>query len=372
MQIPITEITFSQGRRSLDLNHVKKLADSIRELGLLNPVTIDQGNHLIAGLHRLEAARLLGWEKVECNICSLDGLQAELAEIDENIIRSGLPAIEYGEMLLRRKEIYESIHPETRHGGDRKSGEIKCAKSILDTAKSFVDDTAEKLKVNPCTVRRQLQTARNLTQEAKEIMKRTDAPISKKAALKISRLEPVQQKEVAELLAAQKIRTVDEYVAGVGNMAGEEEPQSGQNTENADRSPENQDMGEERQEGDSIDDTGLAEDVLNVLDGARRQQDIFLHAGAPTDTSGASLKEIIAQLKDPDKDCSGTPESFLAEYDAFVRKFNREIGWYNNPYYDTVYPSLSEQQLDSLRDMTDAICSAAETLFERVTQMRKG
>lgn len=369
MQVPITEITFSQGRRSLDPDHVKKLAESIRELGLLNPVTIDQGNHLIAGLHRLEAARLLGWEKVDCTVCSLDGLQAELAEIDENIIRSGLPAIEYGEMLLRRKEIYESIHPETRHGGDRKSREIKCAKSTLDAAKSFVDDTAEKLKVNPCTVRRQLQTARNLTQEAKEIMKSTDAPISKKAAMKISRLEPVQQKEVAELLAAQKIRTVDEYVAGVGNMAAEEEPPSGQNAVNADRSPESQNMGGERQEGDSIVDAGLAEDDMDKT--RRQQQDVFPHAGTSTDTSGASLKEIIAQLKDPDKDCSGTPESFLAEYDAFVRKFHREIGWYNNSYYDTVYPSLSKEQLDSLRKMTDAICSAAEALFERVAQMRK-
>lgn len=154
-------------------------------------------------------------------------------------------------------------------------------------------------------------------------------------------------------------------------MAREEEPQSGQNAENADRSPENQDIREERQEGDSIDDTGLAEDVLNVLDETRRQKDVSLHAGESADTGSASLKEIIAQLKDPDKDCSGTPESFLAEYDAFVRKFHREIGWYNNSYYDTVYPFLSDEQLDTLRKMTDAICSAAEALFERVTQMRK-
>lgn len=63
-------------------------------------------------------------------------------------------------------------------------------------------------------------------------------------------------------------------------MAAEEEPPFGQSAVNADRSPENHDMGEERQEGDSIDDTGLAEDVLNVLDETRRQKDVFLHAGA--------------------------------------------------------------------------------------------
>lgn len=240
------------------------------------------------------------------------------------------------------------------------------------TSKSFVEDTAGKLNVAPRTVRREIQTAKNLTQEAKEIMRRTDAPISKKAAMKLSRLEPVQQKEAAELLAAQKIRTVDEYVAGTGSMAVEEGLPSRQNAENAGGSPKSQNIGEERQNNGGIDDAVSADDVPDDMDEIQRQQqDMFLHAGTSTDTGGTSLKEIIAQLKDPDKDCSGTPESFLAEYDAFVRKFNREIGWYNNPYYDTVYPFLSEQQLDSLRDMTDSICSTAEALFERVTQMRK-
>ena len=48
------------GRRNLDMGHVKELADSIRELGLLNPLTIDKENFLIAGLHRLEAVKTLG------------------------------------------------------------------------------------------------------------------------------------------------------------------------------------------------------------------------------------------------------------------------------------------------------------------------
>ena len=308
---------------------------------------------------------------------SLEGLQAELAEIDENFVRSGLSAIEYGEMLLRRKEIYETLHPETRAGVAQAAAMNRAvgnnvADKMSATSKSFVEDTAGKLNVAPRTVRWEIQTAKNLTQDAKEIMKSADAPISKKAVMKLSRLEPVQQKEAAELLAAQKIRTVDEYMAGAGSMAAEEESPSRQNAENAGGSLKNQDMGEERQKNGSIDDAVPAEDVPDDMDETwRQQQNVFLHAGTSTDTGGVSLKEIIAQLKDPDKGCSGTPESFLAEYDAFVRKFHREIGWYNNSYYDTVSPSLSKEQLDSLRKMTDAICSAAEALFERVTQMRK-
>ncbi len=174
MQIAIDEILIKDGRRELDKSHVHELAESIRELGLLNPITIDQENVLIAGLHRIEAVKALGWTEITCTISSLEGLQAELAEIDENIVRSDLSVLDYGEMLLRRKEIYEQIHPETRHGGDRKSEEIKAKKIRLDPAKSFVQDTAQKLKVVPRTVELQVQTAKNLTPETKEIIRDWD------------------------------------------------------------------------------------------------------------------------------------------------------------------------------------------------------
>ncbi len=64
MQVPIEEIKRKDGRRKLDTDHVKELADSIQELGLLNPITIDREYFLIAGLHRLEAAKMLGWIEV--------------------------------------------------------------------------------------------------------------------------------------------------------------------------------------------------------------------------------------------------------------------------------------------------------------------
>ena len=110
MLVFIGEIQIKEGRRRLDRSHVQELADSIRQLGLLNPITIDRENCLIAGLHRLEAAKMLGWPEIECTVSSLDGLQAELAEIDENIVRSGLSALEYGEALLRRKEEIGRAH----------------------------------------------------------------------------------------------------------------------------------------------------------------------------------------------------------------------------------------------------------------------
>ena len=342
MQVSIKRIQIREGRRSLDMGHVKELTDSIRELGLLNPLTIDRENFLIAGLHRLEAVKALGWTDVECTVSSLEGLAAELAEIDENFIRNDLSPVEYGEMLLRRKEIYETLHPETKRGGDRKSEEIKRTKCPFDPAKSFVDDTADKLGVNPRTVRRQIQTAKNLTPETKEIIKGTDTKISKKAAMKLSNLKPEQQKEAAALLAAKEIRTVDEY------------------TRKRETTP---DDGNERLKAPETGAAGQPETENRTEKAAGSVASAPLSQPVSQKAPAASLKDVVAELKDPDKDCSGTPDSFLEEYEAFVRKFHKEIGWYSDPYYDAVFPFVSPEQLSHLRQLTDSICSAAGQLF---------
>ena len=111
MRININEIKGNTDRRSASPDDVRKLADSIAEVGTMNPITIDADYNLIAGLHRLEAAKLLGWPEIACMVCELDELHAELAEIDENYIRADLTSLETSQLLLRRKEIYETLPP---------------------------------------------------------------------------------------------------------------------------------------------------------------------------------------------------------------------------------------------------------------------
>ena len=174
MKVQISQIKVNKGRREANPEAIQELADSISQVGLINPITIDQEYTLIAGLHRLEAAKRLDWTEIECTVSSLDGLLAELAEVDENVVRKDLSAVEYSDLLLRRKEIYEMLHPETKNGGDRKSEKIRFAKCNSDSvAKPFIKDTAEKLGVHPATVARQIQTAKNLTPEAKDIIRDT-------------------------------------------------------------------------------------------------------------------------------------------------------------------------------------------------------
>ena len=151
MRVKISDIKIKPGRREAKAKAVVELARSIQALGLLNPIIITEDNTLIAGLHRLEAVKKLGWAEIECTVSSMDGLQAELAEIDENFVRTNLSHRELGDLLLHRKELYEALHPETRQG--MRNGQTSKNENLsLLGAKSFTQDTADRLGVGKRTV----------------------------------------------------------------------------------------------------------------------------------------------------------------------------------------------------------------------------
>ena len=208
MQIKISEIKINPGRRDTQQRNVEELARSIAAVGLMNPVTLDQNNTLIAGLHRLEAANLLGWTEIECTVMGMDDVQAELAEIDENIVRTKLNRQELCEQLLRRKEIYETLHPETRHGM-RNGQTAKNANLATLETKSFAEDTAEKTGMSKRAVSRLLQIANNLTGDARRIVEAHN--MTQDTALKLSRLQHDEQVEAASMLAAGTMESVEQY-----------------------------------------------------------------------------------------------------------------------------------------------------------------
>ena len=318
MQIRIFQIKVNPGRREADPEAVHKLADSISKVGLINPITVDQEYTLIAGLHRLEAAKMLGWAEIECTVSSLDGLLAQLAEIDENLIRRGLDHVEEWEQLARRKEIYEKLHPETRQG--QRNGQTSKTEtvSVLDT-KPFAEDTAEKLGVTARTVRNRIQVAKNLTPAVKGIVKEHD--IGFKNALKLSRLSPEQQEEAASQLAAGAIHSVDEYRSIPTKP--ELPPQEGQEEYPA---------------------------VLPVSDEAYY----------------ATTKDSVNDLKNPDKDRSRTPDTFLASFSFFLQRFCQGVTNYASPEYVALFPALTQEQLDQLRQEVDSACSALRSLFHKM------
>ena len=109
--------------RPLQTADVDKLAASIREIGLIQPVTVraaiingnvaKDGFQIVAGHHRVAAARALGWTEIDAIVVQAEGhLEAELIEIDENLVRSELSVAQRAHYTARRKEVWEALHPE--------------------------------------------------------------------------------------------------------------------------------------------------------------------------------------------------------------------------------------------------------------------
>jgi N6-adenosine-specific RNA methylase IME4/ParB-like chromosome segregation protein Spo0J len=202
MLISIAKIKVSNNRREVDEAKILELADSIKTVGLINPITISTNNDLIAGAHRLLAYKQLGLNEIESNVVELTELQQELIEIDENLIRNELHYTERGEQLLRRKAIYEELHPQSKHGmrnGQTSKNEII---SSLET-KSFADEIADKINVSARTIQQEIQIAKDLAPSVKGIIRQSD--LSKTTALKLARLEPEMQEKAIELIIGKDI-----------------------------------------------------------------------------------------------------------------------------------------------------------------------
>jgi ParB-like chromosome segregation protein Spo0J len=87
----------------------------------------------------IEAHKALGRHEIDATVLDLDELHRQLAEVDENLAGTKLTPAERALFTRRRKEIYEALHPETKHGGDRASRQL----GDLKEADRFTADTAK-------------------------------------------------------------------------------------------------------------------------------------------------------------------------------------------------------------------------------------
>lgn len=104
-------------RSSLD-KEVEALADSLRTVGLLNPIVIHEDGRLIAGERRLAAARKVGWDKIRCTIIErLTPAKAYLIELLENIARKQLSWQDEAKAVLQ----YHTMQQEAVQGWNAKA-----------------------------------------------------------------------------------------------------------------------------------------------------------------------------------------------------------------------------------------------------------
>ncbi len=107
--------------RASNEDNIRDIAESIKDIGLISPITVDTEGNLIAGFHRLQAHKLLGIKEIPVIISTQKDLKAKLQEIDENLKRSELNAIEKSVHIEERERILKQLDLLSVKGDNRYS-----------------------------------------------------------------------------------------------------------------------------------------------------------------------------------------------------------------------------------------------------------
>ena len=202
MEIKIEDVKIPEGRNSG--MGVEALMNSIDRIRLLHPITISKDHTLIAGRNRLEACKRLGMKTIRARIVDVSKIEAELIEIDENIVKKKLSTIESAELMNRRKKLYILIHPQTTREAHLIQNRSETISVREKEVPSFSKDTADKLGVSTRAVEMKVQIATEIDPNVKKKIAGTSLENNQKELLALARL-----KKDAQIRA----------VAGIGTKA---------------------------------------------------------------------------------------------------------------------------------------------------------
>jgi ParB-like chromosome segregation protein Spo0J len=206
-RINIDTIAIPDRLRALREDGIEDLVASFNMAGQLNPITVRPqkggGYVLIAGLRRLEAAKHCGWKSIRCAVLyDIDADKAELIEIDENLMRAELTPAERAMHIERRKAIFEKAHPETKHGGDRKSAKARKSSGQVGHGR-FTKETARKTRQSERSIRRDATRGENIAVLADIVDTSLDQGAELDALAKLP--EPEQRKLAKRAKAGEQV-----------------------------------------------------------------------------------------------------------------------------------------------------------------------
>jgi ParB family chromosome partitioning protein len=185
--VPLDLIDSSPVRRGLNCEELPDLIESIRQNGLLNPISVRENGDgsgrytLIAGRHRLEAVERLGIPEISAAVYGpMSRDRARLIELSENLHRAELTKLERSDYTAEYIELTEKLfQPETVSSGGRgNEGGIRRA--------------ARELGIDSTAAHRAVKIA-GLTSEAKAAATEAGLDNNQSALLETAKLAPEHQ-----------------------------------------------------------------------------------------------------------------------------------------------------------------------------------
>jgi len=204
--IPLEDIDDSDRLRAVDAVYVAAIATNVSGFGrLMQPIEVrpvEGGYRLVSGAHRLAAVRSLEWKTVPAFVMEVGDDEARLREIDENLVRHDLNALDRAILLHRLKVLYEKRHPETKNGAHGGRGGKRKATDTMRFSKNASENTG----LSVAAIERSVRIATLLAPDVKAMVLGTHLARDQSKLLALVKLPPDEQRAVAKELLSPATR----------------------------------------------------------------------------------------------------------------------------------------------------------------------
>ena len=201
-QVPVAEVLVHDRLRPVGDAGVASLLASIAETGVMKDAIHirkkrDGKYYLIAGGHRLEAARQLGWAEIEAKVWTdVTDDWARLMEIDDNLAGAEMDALDTAIFLARRKEVYERLHPETKRGV---AGALARWDATEPSSVAFVSATAKKFGLSERQIRKIAAAGSALNDINVDHLRGARRPVTLKDLIELAKIGEPAERDIVVL-----------------------------------------------------------------------------------------------------------------------------------------------------------------------------
>ena len=196
--IPISQIKVGHRFRSTSKQKIEELKESIRDIGLLHPISVSKkGNSflLLAGNHRVESFKSLNRTTIPAVIHECNELIEQLIQCEENLVSNSLTVLQVGDHIKLRERLLRQL------GKLAKSGDNRFQRSGLTN-----EDLAKGMRMDKKSYQRRKQVS-NIHPKAKEILNETEYSNNLMDMVSLSSQGEDIQLEVAKLLSTGKTKS---------------------------------------------------------------------------------------------------------------------------------------------------------------------
>ncbi|QYK42833.1 MAG: ParB N-terminal domain-containing protein [Paracoccaceae bacterium] len=213
-RVSLDEIDCAQRLRPASEAGIAAIMASIAEVGVMkDAIHVRRRKNgrlvLIAGLHRLEAARRLGWPDIEAKVwADVTDDWSRLMEIDDNLAGAELSPLDTAVFLAARKAVYERLHPETKRGV---AGALARWDATEPSSVAFVPATAAKFGMTERQVYKIAAAGARIAPDQAARLRAAPRPVTLKDLVELSRVgETTERYAVIDALAEGRAKSAAE------------------------------------------------------------------------------------------------------------------------------------------------------------------